>query len=158
VKLSDTVWGSLLLALALAVLWNVQSFPRIPGQNIGPAAFPGLLAVLLGGCAIALIVRGIRHSARHGAQHVTLGQWLSSLHHVGNFLLTITVLVFYIVAADTLGFIICALLILSTLFLKLGVKVPLAIPIAIVTAFVIHLIFYKMLRVTLPWGVLPVLY
>ena len=157
-KLSDTVWGSLLLALALAVLWNVQSFPRIPGQNIGPAAFPGLLAVLLAGCAIALIVRGMRHSGRHGAQHVTLGQWLGSLHHVGNFLLTIAVLIFYIVAADTLGFLICAVLILSALFLKLGVKVQLAIPIAIVTAFVIHLIFYKMLRVTLPWGVLPVLY
>jgi len=158
VKLSDTVWGALLLALALAVLWNVQSFPRIPGQNIGPAAFPGLLAVLLGGCAIALIVRGVRHSARHGAQHVTLGQWLGSLHHVGNFLLTIAVLAFYIVAANTLGFIVCAVLILCALFLKLGVKVALAIPIAFVTAFVIHLIFYKMLRVTLPWGVLPVLY
>ena len=153
-KLSDTVWGALLLALALAVLWNVQSFPRIPGQNIGPAAFPGLLAVLLGGCAIALIVRGVRH----GAQHVTLGQWLGSLHHVGNFLLTIAVLAFYIVAANTLGFIVCAVLILCALFLKLGVKVALAIPIAFVTAFVIHLIFYKMLRVTLPWGVLPVLY
>lgn len=153
-KLSDTVWGALLLALALAVLWNIQSFPRIPGQNIGPAAFPGLLAIILAACALALIVRGLRH----GARHVSLGQWLRSAGHVGNFVLTAAVLVFYIVAADTLGFIVCAVLILLALFLKLGVKVHVAIPIAVMTAFIIHLIFYKMLRVPLPWGVLPVLY
>lgn len=153
-KLSDTVWGALLLALALAVLWNIQGFPRIPGQNIGPGAFPGLLAILLAGCALALIVRGIRH----GAPHVNLGLWLRSAGHVGNFVLTIAALLFYIVAADTLGFIVCAVLIMLALFLKLGVKLALAVPIALMTALVIHLIFYKMLRVTLPWGVLPILY
>jgi putative tricarboxylic transport membrane protein len=154
VKLSDTVWGALLLALALAVLWNIQSFPRIPGQNIGPGAFPGLLAILLAVCAVMLIVRGVRGSARH----VSLGLWLRSGAHVGNFLLTVGALLFYVVAADTLGFIVSAVLIMSALFLKLGVKARLAIPIAVMTAFVIHLIFYKMLRVTLPWGVLPILY
>jgi putative tricarboxylic transport membrane protein len=77
---------------------------------------------------------------------------------VGNFLLTVGALLFYVVAADTLGFIVSAVLIMSALFLKLGVKTRLAIPIAVMTAFVIHLIFYKMLRVTLPWGVLPILY
>jgi putative tricarboxylic transport membrane protein len=154
VKLSDTVWGAALLALALAVLWNIQSFPRIPGQNIGPGAFPGLLAVILAACALALIVRGVRH----GADHISLGLWLRSAGHVGNFVLTAGVLLFYIVAADTLGFIVCAVLIMLALFLKLGVKTALAAPIAVMTAFVIHLIFYKMLRVTLPWGVLPILY
>jgi putative tricarboxylic transport membrane protein len=153
-KLSDTVWGALLLALALAVLWNVQGFPRIPGQNIGPGAFPGLLAVILAVCALVLILRGVRQ----GAQHVSLGLWLRSAGHVGNFVLTAGVLVFYIVASDMLGFIVCAVLIMLALFLKLGVKLRLAAPIAIMTAFVIHLIFYKMLRVTLPWGVLPILY
>ena len=153
-KLSDTVWGALLLALALAVLWNIQSFPRIPGQSIGPGAFPGVIAVLLAGCAVALIVRGVRQ----GDRHLSLGLWLRSTGHVGNFLLTVGVLAFYIVAADRLGFIVCAVLIMLALFLKLGVKVALAVPIALVTAFLIHLIFYKMLRVTLPWGVLPILY
>jgi putative tricarboxylic transport membrane protein len=154
VKLNDAVWGALLLALALAVLWNVQGFPRIPGQNIGPGAFPGLLAIILAGCAVFLIVRGLRKGAARGS----LGQWLRSPGHVVNFLLTVGVLVFYIVAADTLGFIITAALILLALFLKLGVKPKLAFPVAIVTVFAIHLIFYKLLRVSLPWGVLPILY
>ena len=154
-KLNDAVWGALLLALALAVLWNVQSFPRIPGQNIGPAAFPGLLAIVLAACAFILIVRGAaqrrraRQASANGCAHP--GTWSTSCSPSG-------VLVFYIVAANTLGFIVTATLILLALFLKLGVKPKVAFPVAIVTVFVIHLIFYKMLRVSLPWGVLPILY
>jgi len=154
VKFSDTVWGALLLALALAVLWNIQGYPRIPGQNIGPAAFPGLLAIVLVGCALALIWRGLRERA----PHVVLGEWLRSPRHVGNFVLTVAALLFYIVAANRLGFLVCAALILLALFLKLRVRTAPAVVIAIVMAFVIHLIFYKMLRVALPWGVVPVLY
>ena len=153
-KFSDTVWGALLLALALAVLWNVRSFPLIPGQNIGPAAFPGLLAVILAGCAVALIWRGLKQRA----PHIVPGDWLRSPRHVGNFLLAVAVLLFYIFAAERLGFLVCVALILLALFLKLGVKPALALVIAVVMAFVIHLIFYKMLRVALPWGVVPVLY
>jgi putative tricarboxylic transport membrane protein len=154
VKLNDTVWGALLLALALAVLWNIQGFPRIPGQNIGPAAFPGLLAVALAACAIALIARGLRA----GQARLVFGDWMRSPRHVANFLLTVAVLVFYIVAADRLGFIVTAALILLAMFVKLGVRLQVAVPVAIGTVFFIHLVFYKLLRVTLPWGVLPILY
>ena len=44
-KLNDAVWGALLLLLAAAVLVHVQSFGTIPGQQYGPAIFPGLVAV-----------------------------------------------------------------------------------------------------------------
>ena len=153
-KLNDTVWGALLLALALGVLWNIRTFPAIPGQNIGPAAFPGLLAVGLAVCAIALIVRGLRD----GHARMILGDWIRSPQHVANFLLTIGVLLFYIVAADTLGFIVTAAIILLAMFFKLGVRARVALPVAIATVFFIHVVFYKGLRVSLPWGVLPILY
>jgi putative tricarboxylic transport membrane protein len=154
VKLNDAVWGVLLLALAAAVLWSTRSFPNIPGQTIGPSAFPALLAWILAGCAVALIVRGIRERA----PAIELGEWLSSPSHIVNLLLTIAGLVFYIVAADRLGYLITAVTILLVLLLKLGVKARVAVPTAIAVVFVIHLVFYKVLRVTLPWGVLPVLY
>jgi putative tricarboxylic transport membrane protein len=154
VKLNDKLWGVLMLALALAVLWNVHSFPPIPGQNIGPSAFPALLAGILAACAVLLIVRGVHD----GGAWITFGEWTQSRPHVGNFLLTIAALAFYIVAANRLGFILSISLILLALFLKLGVKPRLALPVAVGTTFFIHLIFYKLLRVSLPWGVLPVLY
>lgn len=153
-KLSDTVWGALLLALAGAVLWNIQGFPRIPGQSIGPAAFPGLLAVLLAVCAVILVVRGVRE----GAPKVAFGAWLRSPRHVGNFLLAVAAPLFYITAANRLGFLVVAVVILAALFLKLGVRPRIALPVALLTAFAIHAVFYKLLRVSLPWGVLPILY
>jgi putative tricarboxylic transport membrane protein len=153
-KLNDAVWGALLLALAAAVLWTIRGFPNIPGQSIGPAAFPGLLAWILAGCAVALIVRGIRERT----PAIELGEWLSSPSHIVNLLLTIAGLVFYIVASERLGYLITAGTILLVLLLKLGVGARVAVPTAIAVVFVIHVIFYKLLRVTLPWGVLPVLY
>ena len=45
-KINDTLSGLALLALSLLILYTVSSYPVIPGQNIGPGAFPGLLAGL----------------------------------------------------------------------------------------------------------------
>ncbi|MGE5792464.1 MAG: tripartite tricarboxylate transporter TctB family protein, partial [Bacteroidota bacterium] len=78
---------------------------------------------------------------------------------VTNFLAICAVLVLYIVAAAPLGFIPTATICLVALFLKLRVRVLPAIVVAIVATLLIHTLFYKLLRVPLPWGVLePVLW
>ena len=41
VKLNDAVFGLLLTLLGAAVLVGIQGYPRIPGQPVGPALFPG---------------------------------------------------------------------------------------------------------------------
>ncbi len=152
-KFNDAVSGALLLALAVAILVNIQGFPKIPGQNIGPGAFPGLLAVLLAGCAIALIVRGVRDKMHH-ERWVTPGAWLRSWPHLRSFGVTIGCLLFYIVASTPLGFIPTGFLVLCAMFLTLGVRKGLIVPVALITTLAIHTIFYKGLRVPLPWGVM----
>ena len=57
-KFNDTIMGAALLALALTILQTVMQYPVIPGQNIGPGAFPGLLAVLLVVCAVQTLPSG----------------------------------------------------------------------------------------------------
>ena len=151
-KFNDAISGAALLALAIAILFNIQSFPRIPGQSIGPSAFPGLLAGLLAICAVILIVNGLRDRA--AASWITPGAWLRSRRHTGNFLLTVGVLLFYIFLSDKLGFIVCGTVLLCVLFWKLQVRTALILPIALAVTLMIHLIFYKGLRVPLPWGVL----
>ena len=151
-KFNDALSGTALLALAIAILVNIQGFPTIPGQNIGPAAFPGLLAVLLAGCAIALIARGLREKLAH-ERWITPGAWLRSGPHLRSFLVTIGCLLFYIFASNWLGFLITAVAVLSAMFLTLGVRHRLILPIAVITTLVIHTLFYKGLRVPLPWGV-----
>ena len=156
-KLNDAVWGVLLLALSAAVFFGIRNFPNIPGQSIGPGAFPALLATGLAGCALILLVRGVRE-LRGGGRLLLLGAWLRSPRHVANFLLTCGAVVFYLAAVQRLGFLVTATLLLLALFLQLRVKPWLAVLVALAAAFVIHAAFYKLLRVSLPWGVLPILY
>jgi putative tricarboxylic transport membrane protein len=61
---------------------------------------------------------------------------------------------FYMLAAQVLGFLICAALVLAACMLAMGVAPLRAVPIALLASLVIHFAFYKLLRVPLPWGVL----
>jgi putative tricarboxylic transport membrane protein len=138
--------------LGIVVLVHVQSFPRIPGQNVGPGLFPGLVAGGLVVCALVLIFNGLRHRAAH--PWVETGAWMRSWRHVMAFVVTIAGTAAYVAFANTIGYPIIGPLFLLALFLAYGVRPVQAIVIAIVVALVIHIAFYKLLRVPLPWGVL----
>jgi putative tricarboxylic transport membrane protein len=155
-KVNDAVWGALLLLLSAVLLVHVQSFPRIPGQQYGPALFPGVIAASLGICAALLIVKGIaaRTHGHERAEWIALEPWTRSRRHVLAFALTIGINVFYIVAVDGLGFILTGTVYLAALFAVFGVRARWIIPVALVSTLVIHTAFYKLLRVPLPWGVL----
>jgi putative tricarboxylic transport membrane protein len=134
------------------VLAAPQSYPKIPGQPVGPALFPGLIAAGLCVCGVLLVATGVRHRAGEG--WVVFEDWLRSPRHVLGFVVLIGAIVLYIVASDRVGFLLTAAVILLALFLVLGVKPVTAVSVAIVAALLIHFAFYKLLRVPLPWGVL----
>lgn len=154
-RIHDALSGLLLALLAVAILATVSQYPPIPGQNVGPSAFPGLVAMLLLGCSLLLIWRGLRGERM---PLVVMGAWTRSTPHLVNFLLVIASLLFYIFCSNFLGFITTGVLILAVLFYALGVRPVLVLPIAIVATLVIHTVFYKFLRVPLPWGLLQGLY
>ena len=93
-KFNDAISGALLLALSIAIFVTIQGFPKIPGQSVGPNAFPGLLAFLLAVCSVILIIRGLKE--RLGGRWITPGAWLQSPAHLRNFLVTVGCLLFYI--------------------------------------------------------------
>lgn len=151
-KLHDAIFGLLFLALGVAVLFGIQGFPRIPGQPVGPALFPGLIAAGLCVAGVLLVVRGLRSQA--GQPWLAWDAWVRSPRHVAALLVLLGSVLFYIAAADALGFLPTAALILLLLFVVLRVPVPRALLLAVAAAFAIHFVFYKLLRVPLPWGVL----
>lgn len=155
-KLNDAVFGAVFLALSLLVLWSVQSYPKIPGQNVGPAAFPGVVAAVLALCSVLLIVQGVR--SRGAAPWFERGQWTRQPRQLIAFAVTVLGLLLYVLASDKLGFLITGIVMLSSLMLSLRVRLITATSVAVVATVVIHIAFYKGLRVPLPWGVLPVLY
>jgi putative tricarboxylic transport membrane protein len=152
VKTNDAIWGLVLLALGTAVLFGVQGYPKIPGQPVGPALFPGLIAAALCLCGALLIVSGLRQKPRE--PWVTFEDWVRSPRHAVALAVLLGSIVFYIVAANWLGFLPTAALILVAMLLVLRVPPRRAIVIAVIATLVIHFAFYKLLRVPLPWGLL----
>jgi putative tricarboxylic transport membrane protein len=67
---------------------------------------------------------------------------------------TVAAILFYILAADTLGFIPTMVPILLVMFRLLRVGWLKSIALAIVVTFVIHYLFVNQLYVPLPWGLL----
>jgi putative tricarboxylic transport membrane protein len=151
-KFNDAVFGLILLVLGASVLVVVQSFPKIPGQQVGPALFPGLIAAGLCVCGAMLLLKGWRNRAVSPWAH--FDEWIRSPRHVLAFAVVLLGVVFYIVAADKLGFVLTSLLILVALMWSLGVRPGRSMVIAIIATLLIHAAFYKLLRVPLPWGVL----
>jgi putative tricarboxylic transport membrane protein len=151
-KVNDAVFGLLFVALGAAVLFGVQGFPKIPGQPVGPALFPGLIAVGLCVCGVLLMVRGWR--LRSQQRWLAWDDWVRSPRHVLALAVLLGSIVFYILAANWLGFLPAGFLILASLFVVLRVPPGRAIVIAAIAALVVHFAFYKLLRVPLPWGVL----
>jgi putative tricarboxylic transport membrane protein len=151
-KLNDAIFGLVLLALGIAVLFGVQGFPKIPGQPVGPALFPGMIATGLCIAGFLLVVRGWRQRAGH--RWVAGEEWVRSPRHIMALLVLLGSVVFYIAASDRLGFLPTAALILLAMFSVLRVPPGRALLLAVVATLVIHFAFYKLLRVPLPWGVL----
>jgi putative tricarboxylic transport membrane protein len=151
-KLNDAVFGLLLLIMGSVVLFIVQDYPSIPGQQVGPALFPGLIAVGLCIGGFMLLVRGWR--TRASVPWLVMGDWVGSPRHVLALVLLIGSVLFYILVSQQLGFLLTSVLILTALFLVLQVPLPRSVLIAVVATLVIHFAFYKLLRVPLPWGVL----
>ena len=151
-KINDAVFGALLLVLGLAVLLHVQSFPKIPGQNVGPALFPGSVAGALVICALLLIVSGVRSRPQNAWFEGP--PWMRSPRHAGAFVAVVGSTIAYIVLANAVGFLIIAPLALFAMFIAFGVRRRTAVIVAFVGTLVIWYAFYKLLRVPLPWGVL----
>jgi putative tricarboxylic transport membrane protein len=151
VKLSDAVFGLLLLALGAAVIAVVSSYPTIAAQRVGPSLFPGLIALGLVIGGLILIVSGWRRRA--AVPSLRFEPWVRSPRHVAGVGGVIGSVIFYIVASEKLGFFLTSLLILTVCFRLFGVALGRSILIAAIATFVIHFAFYKLLRVPLPWGV-----
>ena len=151
-KVNDAIFGAVLLALGLLVLFTVQSYPKIPGQPVGPALFPGLIAVGLCIGGVMLLIQGLRHRASQ--PWLEWGDWVRSRRHALALVVLIGSVVFYIAAANWLGFLPTAFIILMAMFAVLRVPFGRSLLVAVIAVLVIHFAFYKLLRVPLPWGLL----
>ena len=149
-KINDAVTGAALVVLGVFILWHIQGYPEMPGQKFGPAWFPGIAAAGLAICGAMLVARGMRSAQ----PWLELDEWTRRRRPVAGFVSVIVGLAFYVVASNPLGFHLTGFLLLLAWLRILGARWAVAIPVAILAPVVIHLAFYKLLRIPLPWGVL----
>lgn len=150
-RANDAIAGLVLVVLSLVMIALTASFPDFPGQKYGPSLFPRILGAGLIVCGGILIWNGLT-ARRAGAPWIEIAPWAREPRRLATFFLVIVLLLLYIFAAETIGFIPLALLFLATLFLWLGVRPPIAVVVAIVGTFTIYWFFATLLRVPLPRG------
>ena len=150
----DLRLGLALALLAAAVLWSAQAFPAVPGQKLGAGFLPTLVGAGLLLCGLGLVGRSWRGSA-YGDEVATRA---SSWRDIASALLIVAVVIAYILLADRLGFLLVAPLCLLAVFRVLRARWLPALGWALAGTLLVHLVFYKLLRVPLPWGLLRPLY
>ncbi len=149
-RLSDTILGILLLALAGWVWWLTTFFPAFPGQDYGPNLFPRILAAGIGICAVLLVLRGLRS----GGGMMAVDGWVRNPRQLLSFLAIPAGAVFYLLVSEPLGFIPTAFLLLLVLFLWFGTRLVVALPVAAGMTLLVNWFFGGLMRVPLPRGLL----
>lgn len=150
-KLNDALLGVVVMIFGGAIILGVQGMPRIPHVPYTASFFPSIVGTGLLGCGLVLIVSGL---ARREGGWVQLGEWARSPAHIGNMLLVLAAVVFYILVAETLGFLLTAMVILFVLIWRLWGHPGCALLIAVAGTLATQLFFGKVLLVPLPWGFL----
>jgi putative tricarboxylic transport membrane protein len=160
-RLPDRVTGLFLVGLGSLSAYGGWLLPPVPGQPVGPNVFPLVIGIGLAACGL-MIAFGIGHTFEEEEELVPVeaGQEAAAPAPQGwlygsRALLPPVLLLFYVVAADRLGFIITAALIVLAIATALGARLKLSIPLALLAPIGVHLIFGKLLRVPLPAGLLP---
>jgi putative tricarboxylic transport membrane protein len=148
VRFADAATGVLCILVALAAGIVAWSFPAIPGQEYGAATFPVLIAAGLGLCGALLLGRALlRLGADTGSADMLAGAtWRGAA--------VVALVLVYIFAAQPMGFVPVMSLVLLGALLLYGTRLLVAVPVAIVATLLVHFVFYKLLRVPLPWGLL----
>jgi putative tricarboxylic transport membrane protein len=155
--------GSTLVALGALAIYGASRLPPMPGQEIGPSVFPTVIGAGLALCG-GMIALGIGRSYEEEAEaelaaHQDPTQRADAVPHSWLYglraLIPIALLLFYVVAADLIGFVPIAAIIVATMALSLGAKWQHGLALALIMPPIVHLLFSKLLRVPLPIGILP---
>jgi putative tricarboxylic transport membrane protein len=159
-QLSDRITGTFIAALGAVAAYAGSLLPPVPGQQVGPNVFPLVVGIGLVICG-ALIALGIGHTFEEEAEAAVADmappESPAARHPLYGLraLLPPALLFFYYFAVESLGFIATAAIVALALSRALGAGWRIAVPLALIAPPLLHLAFFKLLRVPLPAGLLP---
>jgi putative tricarboxylic transport membrane protein len=167
-KVSDRLTGLILMILGSFTYWGGSKLPPVPGQQVGPDVFPMVIGAALVICGL-LIALGVGRTFEEEEKIVTSesGQVVNAdsypqpqgrlaIFLAGGWKVLVppTALFFYYFASEKLGFWLTATIMILVLARSQGAKWRGALLLALFAPVCVHLVFYKLLRVPLPGGLL----
>ena len=167
-KVSDRVTGLMLVVLGALAYWGGSKLPPVPGQQVGPDVFPMVIGAGLVICGVFIMI-GVGRTfeeddkivtsasgevARADAVEPDHGFVAGFLAGGWKVLLPPAALFFYYFASEKLGFWLTATVMVLVLAWSQGAKLKWAAILAVAAPVFVHLVFYKLLRVPLPAGIL----
>jgi putative tricarboxylic transport membrane protein len=148
-RVHPTLLGLLFMALAAAFFGYTFTFPAMPGQNVGPALFPRVVAAGIFACGVVMALRGWR-TRPHAV--IALDDSLRAPRGLASFVLVIAAIAFYIVAAPRLGFLPVAAIVVGTLAWWFGSRAWVAALAGVIAALMVQWFFGSVMRIPLPRG------
>jgi putative tricarboxylic transport membrane protein len=152
VRLNDALIALLLIGLAVGVIVHASGFPPMPGQTFGPGLFPTLIGAGLILSALGLVASRMRAADKQAL--IKLDAWVRNPRLLFDFALIVGGVLFYILCSEDLGYFIAAPIALAAFLFATGTRLLVLLPVAVVVPALMHYIFYTLLKVPLPWGVL----
>lgn len=159
---SDRVSGPLVSTLGAASAYVGWRLPPVPGQPVGPSVFPVVIGIGLVACGVMIAMgvgRRFEEAAEADLATVDASQEMppsaAAPRAVLLALLPPALLVFYSIAVERLGFVPTAAAMVAFMVFAFRGSPRLALGLAVVAPPLVHLVFYKLLRVPLPDGMLP---
>jgi len=160
---SHRIVGLITAAIGAAAFYGGTQLPPSPGQNIGPSLFPMVIGTGLMFCGV-LIALGVGRSyeaevkAEMAALEETFAEQEAGTQgrfHGYRAFIPPALMIFFAAALEPLGFVATAALVALALSRLLGATWWVAAATALISAPLIHLAFFKLLRVPLPAGLVP---
>jgi putative tricarboxylic transport membrane protein len=153
-KINDAISGVFFIVLAVCIFVHAGTFPAATGVSFGPDLFPRIIAVMMGCGGTILVISALQPAGRQPL--LQLADWARKPRSYTLMAAVVGSMVFYILASGTLGFLLSTFAMMSGLLLVTrgrGNLVSSLVTAAIVSA-TIYLIFVRMLRVPLPFGLI----
>lgn len=142
----DAVTGLVLLLVGMAMFAGAQGFAPAAGLTYGAGFFPKIVSC---GMAVSgiLIVLGDLRRGRSGRIRM---DWPG----IGRIALLVALIAGYALALDPLGYHLSTVALLFAVALFYGAGWRASAVLAVTATVILHLIFYSVMKVSLPWGVL----
>jgi len=149
VKKNDIIAGGIFIILGIFIFTQTYKYPSPEKDHPGPDLFPNLLALLFIGFGLALILKSRRHFLKDRTEIEG-----TPPKRVSNALFVLAIVAVYVGVVNFVGFLITSSVLLFILMKRLGVTILKSAITSMVITLFINLLFSKILRVPLPYGIL----